>query len=158
MERDFEEAVQLLDQAKELDPTGMQFKRIAAPYFLEAVSRNPNNINACMNAAVVMQCRLYLGAGLPRSQVRYTRRRAWVYHLKGLGGLAPVRRASMDSDEFSSDEDDWSDDSEFDEGMVPCCQVVGCPVVMAHSGEGRGERRLASTDCLRCVVGVSRRF
>ena len=70
MEGDFEEAVWTMNKARDLDPTGVQFKRVAAPYFLEAVSRNPSNVAACVNAAIVMQMRLYLGAGLPVNQIR----------------------------------------------------------------------------------------
>ena len=135
MDGSFEEAVWTMNKAMEIDPTGTQFKRIAAPYFLEAASRNQANIKACINAGIIMQMRLYLGAGLPRNQVRcvpplltcvadttthatlalfrgrYTRRRAWLYFVRGLGGIAQPRTDSMSDDEYSLTDSD----SDFDD-------------------------------------------
>ena len=55
-----------------------------------------------------------LGVGHGCAGRRYTRKRAWLYFLKGLGGLAPPRRDSMLSEEDSqasySDEDDFTED------------------------------------------------
>lgn len=119
---DFHEAVLLLEAARNEDPSGVAFRRVAAPLFFASAQQHPKSVHAQLNVAILLQSRLWMGAGLPRRERRYTQLRAHRFFMRAFRLLPPEkRRGSVVSavteatEADSAGEDDESSGSEREE-------------------------------------------